>query len=704
MAIPAALAAQLTPEQLAALERATGPGAFGQYPQRIPQQMLPYRPSVTDRVDMGASDLFGNDQAGRRRQGMVNRYVQNLTPLPAADVFGRAVQQYNSGDYLGSAINTGLGAMSVIPIGKGPAKAAQRIARDRADMGVSRSRDRIGTTGQYIGAPQGVNTPQKLRANRDAYMDLVREGDAGRNWYQDSSEFISRVTPDDERAQQIANITGITSAGTGVDPNLGFTIKGVNQSAAGMPVRTGRFPNNQSALIEQTLAGQNPPLGPKREPFAQNLAVNFRPDLARFPVHDIWQGRAFGYQGKKGKPFDEGFSPQQHAFLDRETDAIIDRFAKEGEQYDPLSVQAAAWTGAKIRSGELDPSDAAKHYGDFAEKYEAAGTFEQIPGAGTGMLEGIVDAPFGQRQDYSNRVSWNDGRGRDSLYSAAGLMTEPSRDAMGAFTPASGITEFNPATVARPLTQTNNQLLQADRQILNVTEAARAFVDAQNAGAYHRVIPSGQTKAGERTSLEIDLQRPVSQRELDKLNSIAQSQGYFAVDYGNGVRFINDAFESPIGIQRAETMGKTPRFGTDELKQLQPQILEVVGDANINRVKIDSGYLDYESALAKINAGSGMATQQFLDYLSENATVARNIEPRLRAKAAENLQRDANFSTQTGMSLREDIQNARRILADTGIEGLRDALAKGALLPAAVGAVLLGTDSGSSGSVGAGPV
>ena len=137
MAIPAALAAQLTPEQLAALEAAMAPSAFGQYPQPIPQQMLPYTPSVTDRIRMGASDLFGNDPVGRRRQGMVNRSVDNLTPLPVLDILRDAQEQYDRGGQHGDGRDwCDAGRESVSPYALNPwlqtAEVSRHLQRARA--------------------------------------------------------------------------------------------------------------------------------------------------------------------------------------------------------------------------------------------------------------------------------------------------------------------------------------------------------------------------------------------------------------------------------------------------------------------------------------------------------------------------------------------------------------------------------------------
>ena len=140
-------------------------------------------------------------------------------------------------------------------------------------QGVGRSKERVGTTGQYVGGPSGIDSEAKLAQMYADYIDDVELGVAGRDWYKDSSNFIDAVAPEGKR-QAIADITGVTSQGTNVDSNLGFAIKGINQRAAGLPVNTGRFPNNQSPLIEQALDNVRENLGPKRQPFADNLSVS----------------------------------------------------------------------------------------------------------------------------------------------------------------------------------------------------------------------------------------------------------------------------------------------------------------------------------------------------------------------------------------------------------------------------------------------
>lgn len=552
--------------------------------------------------------------------------------------------------------------------------------------GASMSKSRVGTTGQYVGAPAGIDSPQKLSAMRKSYMDQALAGIPGREWYQDASNWIQQVaSPGQEDA--IARALGISSQGTGVDTNLGFTVKAANQAAAGLPIETGRFPGNQSPLIQSSFQGSTDYLGPKRQPFASNLAVNWDPAKAQHPVHDIWQGRAFGYTNAQGKPWDAGFSSQQHAFMDKQMAEINKQLNAKAAggftDWDPLRTQAAAWTGAKIKAGDLSPADAAMQYGDFSPKYQAMGTYEQTPGVGTGHLEGLANMPYQTREQFSNAAPWLDEKGRDTIYGAANMLVEPTQQSVGAYTPAgTGSLEVNPAAVARPLVQTaGGKMLPEGSLMMDIGESARAYTDVQNAGAWHKVIPNTQTQAGERSSLTIPMSGSPTQEQMVKLDAFAKKNGMFAVDTGNGVNLINDPW-SDVGAKRT---------GTTLAKELKgdfgKELNKITGNAPGERVKIESGYQDYEGAWAA-GQGSGQATSKFLDDLEKNSEFSSRIEPALRRQAAANMKRDEAFAASRGIPLRDDVQMARKILSEQGIAGLKDALKKGALLPAVVGIVL----------------
>ena len=603
-----------------------------------------------------------------------------LNPMPAV----RGVQKLGGllGEEMATRVATG---QSILPsLLAEPQSAMFAVAPTSARQGVGKSKNRVGTTGQYVGAPQGIDSPQKLAAMRANYMKDVNQGIAGRDWYDDASKWISEVAPEN-RSQAIADSIGVSSQGTGVDSNLGFAVKGINQFAAGLPVETGRFPSNQSPLIQNALAGIQQHLGPKRQPFASNLSVEWNPSMAQYPVHDIWQGRAFGYKTPEGKPWDAGFSPQQHAFMDQQMVAIQDQLnnAKAGgfTNWNPLNTQAAAWTGAKIRSGDLLPSDAAMHYGDFSPKYQAMATHEQATGAGIGQIENLLSMPYEERLAFQNAVPWTDARGRDMIYGSGGLLVEPSTKAVGAYTPkATGLLEVNPAEVARPLVQqSGGAIIPSDAQMLNIGESSRAYIDAQNAGAWHKIIPDTQTSAAERNSINIPLDKSPTPEQMSKLSELATQNGMFAVDTGKGVNLINDPY-SNIGKSRTGiTLSK-------EIKgNLGTTLKGVIGDIG-QRVKIETGYQDYESLWKDV--GKGKATKQFLDTLKTNEQFAQSIEPALQQKALANMQRDAEFAKRTGGKVRDDIQKAREIFAAKGIAGLTAALASGVVLAEPARAVL----------------
>ena len=103
------------------------------------------------------------------------------------------------------------------------------------------------------------------------------------------------------------------------------------------------------------------------------------------------------------------------------------------EGWDALNTQAAAWTGARIRAGEVTPDESSLGYGDYSEKYQAAGMYEQTPAAGTGQFPVLIDAPFGERQAFNRAATLENVKGQDSIYSEGGMLAEPTRSMVGAY-------------------------------------------------------------------------------------------------------------------------------------------------------------------------------------------------------------------------------------------------------------------------------
>jgi len=628
-------------------------------------------------------------------------------------------------------------AIGIVPKMVRTAKGAREgiAAIRQANAQTSKTR-RMGTTGKYVGAPHGVNSPQALGKMRKDYIQQVLEGFPGKDWYTEASHWARSVTNSDKEAQRLVDLLALTSQSSGVSTNLGFTVKALTQQALGQKIVTGRFPSRLAEQLE-LLEKLERLSSPKITPFADNLSIAWNKTIASNPVHDIWQGRALGYKGissklyptrkkamesitnKKGdltgsvikvddgyrtsKTWDSGFSDAQHAFMDREMSTIIEMLnaRKVGGKTDwtPAQAQAAAWTGAQIRAGSLTAEEAAKHYGSFAGRFTAHATTEQIPGKVTGHLEGLSDLPQSQREAYSldPRSSWTDEAGRDALYASTGVPVRESLENVGSFRPSGGGgLEINPGVVARPLVQTAEQapgkklgqLTPESRTILRL-ESGRAFIDAQEAGAAHRIIPSSQTKAGERTSLIIPLNRKVTWDEMVALDNIAERNGMFVVDSGRGVRLINDPF-SEIGKARSQgkiNMNKERKGKGGLFEQVVEAIDEPKGSVQVGVAKIDTVYEDY-STLWKQGEGSGAATTKFIGDMNEVPSIRNATEPVLQRKAAQNYARDEAMAKSSGLTVRQDIQEARRIFFTKGFAGLEEALNNGAILPVVAAAVV----------------
>ena len=86
--------------------------------------------------------------------------------------------------------------------------------------------------------------------------------------------------------------------------------------------------------------------------------------------------------------------------------------------------------------------------------------------------------------------------------------------------------------------------------------------------------------------------------------------------------------------------------------------------------------------------GSRKSTEQFFENAERNEAFFNSIEPALRQKARANLTRDIERTERTGDAARPDVIERNRILADEGYAGLKRAFESGALLPAAILAVL----------------
>lgn len=285
------------------------------------------------------------------------------------------------------------------------------------------------------GAPLGVNTPQAEAARRTSYINHVKEGVPGRLWYEDSGGAIFSHAGDDlTQANRFGGGMAVTSGGTTVAANSGFGIKGHNQANLGQPIETGRFPGAMSARIDEIYRNGGMAPGNKIGAYDDQLAIGggyYNKGTAgqgHRAVHDIWDGEAWGYVNKDGTPWREGFQPSQHAWMDRQMDRVLPMLNNQNvggfNDWTPGRAQAAAWTGAKLRAGDIKPGEEAFSYKQAIPRSYAQGSRETVPGSNTGHgaptvpgQPGLLDAPYDIRKAYDDEVAKiiYDEKGRDRI-------------------------------------------------------------------------------------------------------------------------------------------------------------------------------------------------------------------------------------------------------------------------------------------------
>ena len=610
--------------------------------------------------------------------------------------------------------------------------------------------------GQYIGAPRGINTPKKLQDLRASFDDLVAEGVEGKDWYERAQRGIMEVSGGDKtRADRLSQVLALYSAQADPDANLNVALNQLGQYSAGAKTKTPRLPDQEKAFYKGVDTEEGIKLGPKTGVFESKM--NPFAEETTTAVNDIWQARAFGFKNKDGTPWSSGLSPQQHAFLDAETVLAAERANTRmlggKSDWDSATVQAAPWVSAKGKelhkrfhkkfpTLESGLEGAAQTYFDHHKKYTVYGTSEQVPGVGTGHLErpksdGMVSevGEEGVIKYSSDSPSWSDPETQqDIIYRATEMPVRKSTDATGHYVNPQGDVEINPAEVSRVLASTTEQkgfgktLRSQDQSLFNAVESLRAYVDAQNMGAWHKPIPIADSgvQSGAATSFRVEgLDRALTREEMRSLSEIVEPHGKLMIsDTGDGVTIFNfndylDVEAEGLKINKADPV-KYPtiesgqkKARSDNLKKskeiladLQPKIEKLFGDKieiGTERVGAVSGATmvepNFDAKLRRELEGSGEATRSLQETL-ENPEIPAILDrldgdESIRARVKAKYDQDAKFAEENNLPLREDIQLARKIISEQGLRGLFDALKNGAVLPA-TGLIMFQTLTGDS--------
>jgi hypothetical protein len=239
--------------------------------------------------------------------------------------------------------------------------------------------------------------------------------------------------------------------------------------------------------------------------------------------------------------------------------------------------------------------------------------------------------------------------------------------------------QTNPGEVARPLMPLgegagkSRAMTPEARSAVEGAEALRAYLSAQSGAASHRLSPG---QAGASRAVDVPMNRGLTEAEMIELASTMKERGYNVSDRGKGVTVMDFGFnKGPEDLR-----GDFPGIRSD-VKRVLPEAGEP------SRRVFEGTYQDIDFSAP----GSGTATRQMLEKMDAVPEFGRNAmgqSPMVMERAGAMRDRDAMLSREYKLPLREDIQLAREIFSKEGLQGLREALARGAVLPSAAVAIV----------------
>jgi len=564
-----------------------------------------------------------------------------------------------------------------------PAETAATAPKQKRAEVVQRKTRRISKAkleGKKIsGAPIGVNTAADEARRRADYKATMELGRAGAGWYDDSGKaIVSHVGDDAEKARRAAEVFSITSSGTGVAPNTGFAVKGMNQASYGDPVVTGRFPTAMGSQIEDLYGDSGTAVtGKKRTPFADQLAIGgdfYDPSVTgqgNRGVHDIWDAEAWGYTDAEGRPLRRAFQDAEHDWMDRNMAMVLKKFGDDPDIRGlPGRGQAATWTGAKIRAGDIKPEDAAYSYADDLPRLYAQGSREAVPGSNTGHMQGLLSAPFAQRKEYTDEFMpiFFDEMGRDRIALGNDMLVgrgfegpgvyegvNPGRQAQYAVgterVPVPGIKGLDP------------RIDPASLGLMYNNEAMFGLLGGQKGIAGHRFysdVPQSRSNA-----FELDVGgRPISYDEGEAAIGALARAGFSPDDFA--------IIPSARGVRAMDISGSEGKALTERLKRLQGALGEELGGTST------PGFMHSIYAENAWDQPQGAFGQEYLplifpegrpQFVERFNAVAPSMAEKLR-------ELDRRYAKDYGFDLSRNLDDMRAAIAGGGEAGLRELIRK----------------------------
>lgn len=566
-----------------------------------------------------------------------------------------------------------------------------------------------GPDGQYIGAPRGFKTKQRVNKQRKAFDAEVAAGADGGDWYERARDFNKYSQPDDRYLESLAaDEQALWSAQANPDTNLGWAIDARNAYNAGKPLDKVRTGQQARSYIEardayDPMLGHNggPPLddnvgrvrlGKKTGIYGQHLDPNQPP--ATTGTNDIWHARQLGYTNADGGEFSRALTEQEHRYMDYETMLAVQRAndMKLGgrDDWTGAEIQAAPWVAGKgralsERSGGKKTvaegiAEASKTYPEYAGKYTVHVPHEQIPGKSTGLLSPLIDADSATKRAFTDEAQWVDSKGRDRLLdeTLGGGYVLPTTKGQGAYMNSAKEIEYNPVDVARPMSGFRVDEKTGVKRIpqevvgaLDSTNAVRGLLDFQEGVAWNKVVPSSK---GPKTSFEMNIGRMPNKQEMKDVVKLADKYGVEIVantDQGLAFRKFGQETRDLNKMLKGE-------FG-QELRRIFPG-MDVQGGKWAGDDSPIGAYFDLSEELAQ--AGTGAATMKVLNQVESMKDIAPKYYDNLmnskgvQIKARENLERLDRWEKKLGGDQRADYRRMLQIVGDGKLKALRDYVKK----------------------------
>lgn len=501
--------------------------------------------------------------------------------------------------------------------------------------GRAANRRRVGTTGQYIGAPPGVSSPQKLAALRTRVANLAREGAEGRMWYERSSkEILDAVGGDVDEADKLIQAIAVTSPGTPVKNNFDYALQAYSQWKAGEPIKSGRFPQAMSKKLEEIFNGDQW-AGRKTDDFYNNLMIHIDPSRTGPVTGDIWMLRAFGFTKPNEMP-----SPRQYQFITEETQRIAQEFG-----WEPHQVQAAIWVTMKGRSEnpavkkateassekkgwikfEVNPRtgkkervviDQANHmknwlkhamkhdltkedierakfdYADALADNRGQISWESIPGRTSNHMPQMFDAPYEQQAEYHVAISkaFLDENGEDIIAKRLGLLSPGDFEAPGFFegkvSPGSQTVALMPRQYKGPA---SGDIEKSSQDLVAAYAAVRGILMKQDGVGWHR--PFYKAKKRDENGIVLRIGRQFSEAETKRLGDIladlAGHGEYNPVAAEDGVRLLNFDFVRKVPDGKGGFKPAMDGTWIDEDKLLTNEEFGKLVDEAVSKLELD---------------------------------------------------------------------------------------------------------------------